>query len=166
MGSLPRYAYGYEHLGVLTFAIALGACSSDEEAPPTADPASVFETLGAATPNKLRGVWEQKSDDNGKTVQTRLRFAEGQAIGAARCIPADRSRSLVTGGGASLSTTALDEARGKFTLGAVNFRKTDGDLVCSVVFAGNTYDFTITEHKLALTTANSTASITFEKVGD
>lgn len=149
--------------------LVLAACSSDEESkPPPPDYATVFDTLDPATPNKLRGVWETKTTlADGTQTSTRIRFTEGYAVGAARCIPADKSRSVLTGGPADLETSALDAASGTLKMKALSYTTRDGAVTCQIALAGNTYDFSIADRRLSLTVANSgVASVAFEKVGD
>lgn len=151
----------------LVSSLVIGCSSDDDGKPPPPDHEVVFGSLQPPTPNKLSGVWETNTTlADGTQVSTRILFMESYAVGAARCIPQDRSRSLVAGGAADLETTALALASGTLKMKALNFSARDGNLSCAIALAGNTYDFSIVERKLTLAASNSPTSVAFEKVGD
>ena len=153
---------GFARVSLLAM-VALSACSSDSDDGSAApDFATVFDTLPAPTPNKLRGVWSM-----GDASTTRhLRFMDGYVVGATRCISADKTRSILVGTSAKLETSSLDAATGTFTIGALHARKQDGDITCALSVAGNTYDFVIAERQLTLSVLNATATNSLATVGD
>jgi len=153
---------------LLTVTVSLGACSSDDDAGETGpDYNTVFETLPPATPNKLRGVWAQKTTAaNGAQTDLHLKFTDGFLVGGARCFPPDKSRSVTIGGSSKLETTALEGSSGRFKIASLSFSTRDGDITCGTTLATNTYDFSIKENKLTLTITNVGSASTFDKIGD
>lgn len=147
-------------------ALATAACSSSNDAETAPDYRGVFETRPAPTPNKLRGVWSRTTTADTGTTEIHLEFTDGFILGGARCLPPDKSRSVTTGGAAKLETQALDQAKGSFKMAGLVFQLRDDDISCGLTLAGNTYDFTISGQKLALTTANTGGASTFDKIGD
>lgn len=146
----------------------LTACSSggaEDDAPPPPAPETLFGTLPAATPDKLRGVWQSTQTQENGTVEIRLRFVDKYLVGAAKC-SAKGGPEVIAGGSIGLSTTALDAATGKVTFGTLGFQKEENGLRCEVALPGDTYDFTIADGALSLAKGNARLSTTFTKIGD
>ena len=153
---------------VASTAVVLAACSSDDaaSAPPPPAPETLFDTLPAATPNVLRGVFGNTQTQTNGTIEIRLRFMEKYVVGGAKCTPTGGGAPVIAGGSIALTTDALDAATGKLTIGALGFQKQEGNLLCQVTLPGNTYDFTVTGATLTLKVGAATVSPSFEKVGD
>ena len=148
--------------------LVLTACGSDSDsdAPPPPAPETLFDTLPAATPDKLRGVWQSTQTQTNGTVEIRLRFTDAYLVGAAKCIANGSDSPILAGATIGLDTTALDAATGKLTIGALNIQKQEGNLVCQAGVPGNTYDFTIADGTLSLAVGDAKLNTSFTKVGD
>jgi len=151
--------------------LLLAACSSDsndaDSTPPPPAPETLFDTLPAASPNVLRGVWGNTQNQATGTIEIRLRFVEKYVVGAAKCTPkGEGATSVIAGGSIGLATDALDAATGKLTIGSLGFQKQEGNLLCQVSLPANTYDFTVADKTLTLAVGAATVSPSFEKVGD
>src|SRR4051794_40984149 len=84
--------------------LILTACAADDgdKLPPPPAPETLFDTLPAATPDKLRGVWQSTSTQPNGTVEIRLRFIEHYLVGAAKCTPKGSDTSVIAGASISL----------------------------------------------------------------
>ncbi|MDF2697799.1 MAG: hypothetical protein K0S65_6182 [Labilithrix sp.] len=149
--------------------LVLTACADDDTAddgPPPPAPETLFDMLPAASPGKLRGVWQSTQTQPNGTVEIRLRFMEKYAVGAAKCVATGSETAVLTGGAVGLETTALDAATGKLTVGALGFQKQEGNILCQVSLPANTYDFTIEGETLSLAVGEAKLNTSFTKVGD
>jgi hypothetical protein len=147
--------------------LVLAACSSSDDGSAPPDPVKNFDPLPAATPGKLRGVWETKQEQAQGTIEVRIKFTDGFAVAAARCTytVAGAPPAILAGTSVSLTTTALDAPTGTFTIPAIEFQKQDGQAVCLLKVAGSTYDFKVEDTKLSATGAG-VALPQLTKVGD
>lgn len=148
--------------------LLLTACSSDDgdKLPPPPAPETLFADLPAATPEKLRGVWQNTSKPQGGTVELRLRFMEHYVVGAAKCTADGSDTPVIAGSSIGLETTALDAASGKATFATLGMVKEANQLHCEASVPGAAYDFTIKDGVLSFTTSNAKLNVTFTKVGD
>lgn len=151
-------------------ALVLGACSSDSSSssgPPPPAPETLFDTLPAATPDKLRGVWENKQDQSGGSIDLRVRFIEKYVVGAAKCTATGSDTGVIAGGNIGLVTTDLDAATGKIEFGTLGLSKTENGLQCEASLPGGTYNFTIKDGALSLTRSDGAVlQGSFTKIGD
>lgn len=156
------------HRAAIAAGLFLFACSSssDDSGPPPPTPESLFQGLPAATPDKLRGVWQTTQDASGGTVELRLRFVEKYLVGAAQCTTTDKSVSVIAGASIGLDASGLDAATGKVTFGALTLHKQENGLDCQAALPGNTYDFKIDGGTLSLSVGDAKLNTTFTKVGD
>lgn len=148
--------------------LAVTACASesDSSAPAPPAPETLFDTLPAATPDKLRGVWQSTQTQTNGTVEVRLRFTDSYLVGAAKCVANGSDTPVIAGSTIGLDTTALDAATGKLTIAALSMQKQEGNLVCQAGVPGNTYDFTIADGTLSLAVGDAKLNTSFTKVGD
>ena len=168
----------------LLFSIAavavLLACSSDDKsagassssgssdggagAPP--DPSVLFDTLPAASPEKLRGVWETKESSATGTITIRLRFTELYLGGVARCTtPAGKTLDAPQVVG--IQTTDVDKKDGTFGMpDGITFAAAEGDFKCKASLPGGNIKFTIAATALKLSIDGVDGTIDFTKVGD
>jgi hypothetical protein len=148
-----------------TFLVLTSCASNDDDGPSPPAPETLFETLPAASPGKLRGVWQSTQTQPNGTVEVRIRFMERYAVGAARCLVTGSDAPVITGDSVELETTALDAATDKLTLGALALKKQEGNLVCQASLPGNTYDFTIEGETLTLSVGDAKLNTPLTKVG-
>ncbi|MBX3205432.1 MAG: hypothetical protein KF764_10205 [Labilithrix sp.] len=149
--------------------VLLTACASETDGdspPPPPAAETLFDTLPAATPNTLRGVWQTTQTASNGTVELRLRFMDRYVVGAAKCVATGSDTPVIAGGSIGLDTTALDAATGKLTIGSLGFEKQEGNIKCQGGLQANTYDFTIEDNTLTLTVGNAKLNAAFTKVGD
>ncbi len=148
--------------------LAVTACASesDSSAPAPPAPETLFDTLPAATPDKLRGVWQSTQTQTNGTVEIRLRFTDSYLVGAVKCVANGSDTPVIAGSTIGLDTTALDAATGKLTIAALSMQKQEGNLVCQAGVPGNTYDFTIADGTLSLAVGDAKLNTSFTKVGD
>jgi len=158
-----------------SFALMVGACSSDadsESSSSTTGPApeTLFDTLPAPTPSKLRGVYQSTVEQPSGTVEIRLRFTEGNVVGAGKCTYKTAGVEPITVGGsvgvAALDAATLDAASGKLTITTLDFQKTVGQATCRAGLQGGSFDFKVEEDKLTLSMPNAVNSLSFKKIGD
>lgn len=160
-------SYTHDALRVAAL-VVLSACSSDpstSDDPPTPAPETLFDSLPAASPNKLRGVWSTTQEQAGGTIEIRIRFIEKYIVGAAKCSP-KAGDAVIAGGTIGLDTTALDAANGKVTIGSLVMDKKTDTVQCQAQVPGGSYDFTVEDAKLTLTMPNAAGSLQLAKVGD
>jgi hypothetical protein len=146
--------------------LVLTACASEDDSDPPPAPETLFDTLPAASPDKLRGVWQSTQTQQNGTVEIRLRFMEKHLVGAAKCLAKGSDTPVLAGGSVGLDTSALDAATGKVTVGTLALQKQEGNLICQLSLQGNTYDFTIENGTLTLAVGNAKLNTVFTKVGD
>jgi hypothetical protein len=153
----------------IAIAFLLTACSSDDNTdsgPPPPAPETLFETLPAASPEKLRGVWQSTQTQPDGTVELRVRFTDKYLVGAAKCLAKGSDTPVVAGGSIGLETTALDAATGKVTFGTLGVLKEEGGLRCEASLPGNTYDFRIEGSSLSFSVGNAKLNLALTKIGD
>lgn len=170
---------------VLAGALLLHACSSDEKAPAGGttqdggtsgssssgggsagepDPSDLFNASKAASPDKLRGVWENKYSAGNVDAQLRLGFGNTFIAVALRCTP--------KGGGDSVNVTDIygytiddpDTGSGSFEYDGLEVG-TDAGIVCAASLPGGVVDYKITGTNLALSQGSGDGTA-FTKVGD
>lgn len=130
------------------------------------DPSVLFDPLPAASPDKLRGVWETKDTVDGVAIATRLRFTDDFVAGNARCT-SPAGKSLDAPNIAGIETTDLDKKDGTVAMpGGIAFAATEGDFKCTTSLPGGNLKFAITGTALALSLEGKDGSIAFTKVGD
>ncbi len=161
-------SFSLKHAAMAVFAtvVACAAEDSTDNGPPPPAPETLFDTLPAATPDKLRGVWKTTTTQGVVTLELRIRFTERYVVGAAKCTVKDSDQSVLVGGSTGLVTQALDAASGKVEMGSLGFQKTENNLQCGASLPGDNYDFTIEEGTLSFRTATARLSTTFTKIGD
>ncbi|MBX3198586.1 MAG: hypothetical protein KF894_10670 [Labilithrix sp.] len=145
------------------------ACASESDGdapPPPPEPETLFETLPAASPNTLRGVWQTTQTASNGTVELRLRFMDRYVVGAAKCVATGSDTAVIAGGSIGLETTALDAATGKLTIGSLGFEKVEGNVKCQGGLPANTYDFTIVDDTLTFAVGEAKLNAAFTKIGD
>ncbi len=152
---------------------SLAACTmkSDGDASDDAAPAEVralFTGLGAATPDKLRGVWSVKVTGTNGTADLRFRFTDGKIIGGSRCeYTVDNLKPLEVGSSGGLTTSDLDAKTGEFVVvQTLNFSNKSDARVCSGNIDAGTWKFTIAGTALTMTLAGAAGSVKLGKLGD
>src|SRR4051794_18420183 len=109
---IARIAIG---LFVLSTACTSSTSNGDSAQPPK--PETLFDTLPAATPTTLRGVWQTIQTQTNGTAEVRLFFTDKYLVGAARCSATGSNTPVIAGGSIGLDTSALDAATGTVTFG-------------------------------------------------
>ena len=160
-------------LGMCLLLGAVSACTvkSDGDAADDAAPAEVqalFTKLGAATPDKLRGVWSVKVTGTNGTADLRFRFTDGKIIGGSRCeYTVDNLKPLEVGSSGALTTSDLDAKAGELVVvQALNFSNKNDARSCSGNIDAGTWKFTIAGTTLTMNLAGSAGSVKLGKVGD
>lgn len=160
-------------LGTCLLLGSVSACTvkSDGDAAGDAAPAEVqalFTGLGAATPDKLRGVWSVKVTGTNGTADLRFRFTDGKIVGGSRCeYTVDNLKPLEVGSSGALTTADLDAKTGEFVVAeTLNFSNKSDARICSGNIDSGTWKFTIAGTALTMTLAGAAGSVKLGKVGD
>lgn len=140
-----------------------GAASSGSAS--EADPSDLFSPLHPASPDKLRGVWENKYTQGNLDAQLRLGFGNTFIAVALRCTPKS--------GGAPVNVTDIfgyevdnpDTGSGSFDYGGIQLG-TDAGVVCAASLPEGTVDYKVTGTNLTLSQGGSGDGTAFTKVGD
>ena len=163
-------------LAILIGAAGLYACSSSDDGGKATtprgdagatsgggvpDPSTFFDSLPAATPDKLRGVWENKATQSNVEVATRLGFGDGFIGVAVKCTPPGATAFDVVG----YDIDNPDTANGQFEYPGVTV-SSDAGSTCGVQLPDGVLEYAVTGTTLKLTQDGADGEIAFTKVGD
>lgn len=144
--------------------------SSSADGPPEAPAASraLFESLPAATPDTLRGVWSFKVEGATANAEIRFRFTDGKIIGGVLCTSNAGDPIMTLGAEVASTSDDLDKKTGSFTMAAtltMDGKDRNGNTCNGKLDAAN-WAFVVTGTTVKITSIDPKGSSSLSKVGD